>query len=149
MATLNIAQEILDIIYPIGSVYISIDNIDPTTRFGGTWERIRGEYLMAFDPDSTMDHNKVNTYLGGWSPKVSGTAISVDQMPKHRHGLRVTLDLNTSAGNERCPISGGGRAWSASDTYPIQDNGGGKAHDHTIPTYPVCTRTLNVWYRVS
>lgn len=35
MASLHLAQEILDIIYPIGSVYISVNTTNPATLFGG------------------------------------------------------------------------------------------------------------------
>ena len=31
-------EEILNLIYPIGSVYITINNVNPGTLFGGTWE---------------------------------------------------------------------------------------------------------------
>lgn len=37
---------------PIGSIYISVNNTNPSTYFGGTWERIEGRFLLAAD-DST------------------------------------------------------------------------------------------------
>lgn len=43
---------ILDNIYPIGSIYLSIYSTNPSTYFGGTWERIEGKFLLAAD-DST------------------------------------------------------------------------------------------------
>lgn len=30
----------IDVIHPIGSVYMSVDNVSPSVFFGGTWERI-------------------------------------------------------------------------------------------------------------
>lgn len=31
---------LMDIVYPVGSVYYSFSSISPATRFGGTWEQI-------------------------------------------------------------------------------------------------------------
>lgn len=33
-------DNILDMIYPVGSIYLSVNNVDPSTLFGGAWERI-------------------------------------------------------------------------------------------------------------
>ena len=33
-------QQIFDLIYPIGSYYMSSDSANPSTKFGGTWEQI-------------------------------------------------------------------------------------------------------------
>lgn len=35
---------LMDIMYPIGSVYISYTNVSPATRFGGTWSAITGKF---------------------------------------------------------------------------------------------------------
>ena len=38
---------ILDAIYPIGAVYISINSTNPGTLFGGTWEQIKDKFLLS------------------------------------------------------------------------------------------------------
>ena len=40
--------------YPIGSVCISFSATNPSTYFGGTWERIKGKFLLSAD-DSTYN----------------------------------------------------------------------------------------------
>ena len=38
---------LIDIIYPVGSIYMSVNNVSPAVLFGGTWERIAGKFLLA------------------------------------------------------------------------------------------------------
>lgn len=34
-------------LWPVGSIYLSLDPTDPATRFGGVWERIENAFLLA------------------------------------------------------------------------------------------------------
>lgn len=36
---------LVDYIYPVGSIYISVNNTSPSTLFGGTWEQIQDDML--------------------------------------------------------------------------------------------------------
>ena len=40
-------DNILNMIYPVGSIYLSVNNVDTSTLFGGSWERIEGKFLLA------------------------------------------------------------------------------------------------------
>lgn len=42
----NFRQTFLNTVYPVGSIYISMNETDPGTLFGGTWERISGRFLI-------------------------------------------------------------------------------------------------------
>lgn len=40
-------SSIVDAIYPVGSIYMSVNNANPGTLFGGTWEQIEDTFLLA------------------------------------------------------------------------------------------------------
>ena len=40
-------SQFIDMIYPVGSIYMSVSNTSPETLFGGTWEQIKDRFLLA------------------------------------------------------------------------------------------------------
>lgn len=50
-------KSLLDLVYPVGAIYISTASADPGELFGGTWESIRDVFLLAagtvFHPGAT------------------------------------------------------------------------------------------------
>lgn len=70
-------QELLEKIYPVGSIYISANATNPSNLFGGTWESIKDKFLLA----AGTIYNAGNT--GG---KASIT-LSTSQLPSHRHSI--------------------------------------------------------------
>ena len=51
MNKIKLAQEVWDLIYPIGSVYFSKSEVNPSSFFGGTWERVKGLFPVGVDED--------------------------------------------------------------------------------------------------
>lgn len=68
-------KNIFDAIYPVGSIYLSVNNTDPSTLFGGTWVQIKDQFLLSAG----------DTYAGG---STGGDAT-------HKHVLPIGFD-NTS-----------------------------------------------------
>jgi hypothetical protein len=63
----------LDLVYPIGALYISATSTSPASLLGGTWSSVTGgKYLRA---NASFDNGGSNT-------------ISIDQMPSHNHGWK-------------------------------------------------------------
>ena len=52
---------ISDAMYPVGSVYISVNNTSPAILFGGTWVQLEDTFLLAagsiYSADATKDAN--------------------------------------------------------------------------------------------
>lgn len=67
-------------LYPVGSVYISFNSADPSTLFGGTWQRLKDTFLLA-----SGDTYAANT-TGGSAMKT----ISVNNMPAHNHSVNAS-----------------------------------------------------------
>ena len=74
--TLN-KQFIASSVYPVGSIYLSVTDTDPTTLFGGTWERIGGRFLLGAD----------DTYAAGSTGGEAEHTLTIDEMPKHNHEI--------------------------------------------------------------
>ena len=69
-----------DAIYPVGSIYFTANNINPSTLFGGTWERFaKGRTLVGIDEDDT-DFNELEKTGGEKNHK-----LTIDEMPSHLH----------------------------------------------------------------
>lgn len=51
----GILVSLLDLIYPIGVLYISSNTISPETLFGGSWERLSGYYLYCGETPGSID----------------------------------------------------------------------------------------------
>lgn len=66
---------LLDIIYPVGSMYFSTSSISPADSVGGTWTQITDAVLAA---SGTSYSGAVNAYHGN-------KAMTVNQMPTHAH----------------------------------------------------------------
>lgn len=70
--------------FPIGAVYISTKDINPSTYFGGTWQRIaKGRTLVGIDEDDT-DFNTTKKTGGEKTHK-----LTVEEMPSHTHGTGI------------------------------------------------------------
>lgn len=91
----NVSITPLDIynLYPIGSIYISVIDVNPTNYFGGTWEAFgTGRVLVGVDTTQT----EFNQVL-----KTGGSKY----LQKHSHGEYLN---NNWGGRTPYVISGGG-----------------------------------------
>lgn len=61
---------VVDLIYPVGSIYMSVNSADPGTLFGGTWQQIKDRFLLSAG----------DTYAAGTT---GGSAKAT--LPSHTH----------------------------------------------------------------
>lgn len=129
-------------VYPVGSIYMSVNNTNPGTLFGGTWTQITGRFLYA-------TNNSIQT---GGGNVTGSTALTIDQIPEHNHrqSVRTWVNQNASASRHIIPDSGG--FWfnsedQGADASYTFGTGGSKGHTHpqTLPPY----FTVYCWYRTA
>lgn len=85
MVTGNRTELTLDVIYPVGSIYMSMNSTNPSVLFGGTWESIAsGRVLMGAD----SSHSVGSTAEAGL-PNITGGCIALG------HTVDVTYGINT------------------------------------------------------
>ncbi len=146
---------ITNIIYPVGSIYLSINETNPSTLFGGTWEQIKDKFLLSC---GDIYQNKET---GGEATH----SLTINEMPSHNH----TATTNTTgahrhgyngwwsyaAGSAKGSIANerlsDGERWdpfnSAGDhshTVTINNTGSGQAHNNMPPYLAVY-----IWKRIS
>lgn len=135
--------DLIDVIYPVGSIYMSVNSVNPSTLFGGTWEQIEDKFLLASG----------TSYSNG---STGGSADAV--IVQHNHFLQNTdyyfigKKKGGTAGTKRVtvPTSGSNYAYVSNDdssfgnfgaTNRIGESGTGK----NMPPYIV----VNVWKRTA
>lgn len=106
--------------YPVGAIYLSVTEVDPSSLFGGTWERIGGRFLLGAD----------STYAAGSTGGEAAHTLTVDEMPRHNHEIG-----NLNAAGNATPYM----TVQAQDKKGYGGNvqtmfaGGGKAHNNLPP----------------
>ena len=142
----HISSEVTDLIntiYPIGSIYMSVSNTSPSILFGGTWEQIQDRFLLASG----------DTYNNG---STGGSADAV--VVSHNHNIGnddyyfVGKKIGDTAGTKRVtvPTSGSNYAYVSSanasfGNFRATKDSGESGTGKNMPPYIV----VNVWKRTA
>ena len=81
---------LLNLVYPVGSIYWSSNDTDPGTLFGGTWQQIKDRFVLAAGDSYT------NGAIGG----AATVTLTVSNMPSHTHSFTPsgTVSSHTHTG---------------------------------------------------
>lgn len=103
-------KNLLDRTYPVGSIYMSVNSTEPSTLFGGTWERLEGRFLIGAGTNDVINSNQEYGNLGHGDPNFEGGEtggeyrhqLNTTEMPEHNHDTNDwTMVVNKNA--ERIP----------------------------------------------
>lgn len=136
---------ILLLVYPVGSIYISAVNTNPGTIFGGTWQQLKNRYLFATNATSGNKGKDAQSSTTGVNAQ--NHTLTINEMPSHTHSYYITPNTHDATW-----VSGVYRSFydanttSASDTYTTQTiaTGGGQPHSHATSYIEVY-----VWQRTA
>ena len=157
--------DLLNMVYPVGSIYISTAATSPATFLGGTWERIQDRMLMAagsaYGAGSTggaATHGHGNTGAASGSTANSSaltsganngstgsTALTINQIPSHEHGVPFrNTSASQSSNYDILDYYAWGKQYVVGST---KATGGGQGHTHTLGnhshTIPAHSHGLN------
>ena len=71
----SITINVLEQVYPVGSIYMSVNNVSPATLFGGTWQQIKDTFLLSAG----------DTYTAGDTGGEATHTLLENEMPSHSH----------------------------------------------------------------
>lgn len=119
-------KELLDAVYPVGSLYMSVNSAEPSILFGGTWERLKDRFLLAAG----------DSYAAGAAGGEAAHTLTVGEMPKHHHNLYVRGFDNSSS--KEAIVNGSYNYTSVQSNAGqaeliISSTGGSAAHNNMPP----------------
>lgn len=135
-AVQNLIDNSVNKFYPVGSIYMSVNNVNPSQLFGGTWQSFgAGRVLVGVDP-SQSEFNAVEKTGGE-----KAVTLNVNQIPSHNHVVNAVTGGRGFVIGE----SASGAAVKAVSQQNITSGsaGGGQAHNNLQPYI-----TVYMWKRI-
>ena len=125
---------ILNLVYPVGSIYMSANNVSPQTFLGGTWVAWGAGRVPVGVSSSDTDFNTAEK-TGGEKTH----ALSVSEMPWHNHeGTYSTVETKTI----HTRPTGGGLNYLGINTYTVKYDVNEQTQEYMVS--PAGGQTLDV-----
>lgn len=120
----NMQKGLLELVFPIGSTYVTQTDTNPSTILGfGTWERLKGKVCLGLDEDD----NDLKT-IGNTGGEKTHT-LTVNEMPAHRHEVNNLIAGHGSTNDWSLTASivpNGGKTF-------VNAEGGNQSHNNMQP----------------
>lgn len=152
-----IGQAVANAVYPVGSIYMSINSTNPSTLFGGQWEQLKDKFLLGCG----------DIYQNGTTGGEASHVLATSEMPSHNHsastnstgGHRHTFSgwwttkgdgsatyacVARTQQNDPAEYGSFATAGEHSHTVTVNNTGDGQAHNN-MPPY----LSIYMWKRIS
>lgn len=110
-ASHNVVKKLYDMIrrievYPVGSIYMSVIDESPESKFGGTWERIENRFLLAAG----------SSYTAGDTGGSASKNITWNNIPKKTGSVRIGTRVTSAGATNAHKVSNASGAFSVSSS---------------------------------
>jgi hypothetical protein len=142
---------ILNVIYPVGAIYLSTNNTSPATLFGGTWEQITDKFILAagstYGAGTTggsatinLSHSHtVNSHNHSLPANTGSHTLTTSEIPSHAHDTITMAGQTLYTASSVTTYVGGHSAVRANYSdkswerkMGTNNTGGGGGHSHSI-----------------
>ena len=125
-------EDIANALYPVGSIYMSVNNTNPSTLFGGTWEAWgAGKVPVGVD---TNDTNFATVEKTGGEKQHT---LTIAEMPAHNHTIPCTPTANDGSEPTYQAAQVNAEATGNHNSIVAVSSGGGSPHNNLQP-YITC-----------
>ena len=124
--------DLINLIYPVGSIYMSANNVNPTTLFGGTWQKLEGRFLLGAS----------SSYPLGNTGGEASHKLTISELPSHSHkydSYAGAISVDNGDGTDL-----GMLLRTPQENVDTGNSGGNVAHNN-MPPY----LSVNIWKRTA
>ena len=130
---------LLDLIYPVGSIYCSTKATSPASLMGGTWSAINGKFLLG----------KNSTYTLGSTGGAATHKLTTNEMPSHSHSAKTAANTPGPYSTSSNPLVYAAASMTSTRVNSahsgvINNAGSGAAHNN-MPPY----QAVSIWERTA
>ncbi len=143
-------ENLLEKIYPIGSVYISENETNPSEFLGGEWETYAQGRTLIGSGTGTDSNGTSNIFIAKSIGGEYTHTLSINEMPKHSHYVAVGLDPGVISGHiEHRYHAEYSNTWTLMSNVGyggtnVSETGGSIAHNNIQPYI-----TVYMWKRIN
>ena len=120
----SLKAALVDIFYPVGSIYMSVNATNPKDLFGGTWEQIKGRFLLGMS----------SSYPAGSQGGEATHTLTANEMPQHTHQYIDYWTVAAASGTGRQAVKFNNNNYSSeSGGLSTRSSGSGQAHNNMPP----------------
>ena len=127
----KLVSSIKSAMYPVGSVYITYNNVNPGTFLGGTWERF-GQGRTLVGEGTGNDGSTSMSFTSGSTGGEYEHKLTINEMPSHNHKLHArggpTAQTSSPFAANK-PITQGSNSYG----FDVSNTGGSLAHNNIQP----------------
>lgn len=118
-------NNMLSLVYPVGSIYMSVNSTSPATLFGGTWEQLKDRFLIGAGSSYAVNatggsttHTLTTSEMPSHTHTFTGSAVtSGNQSANHTHTFSATSGSSGAHGHTAKFISITQNKGAAGTTY--------------------------------